>query len=249
MLLFGLWFCTTFVFFTFISGKRERYLLPLFPVFSLVMAHIVAIWTTRRDTTLWLRICAILILAIFLLLLIFPAVAPFLKSKFPVLAIFPFTIGDWRLWGLYGLGILAAVLIRQALKQLQAKQHRTACNLIALTLLTAFGILQLYYISHIDRVKSARHASETIESILPAGGSIAFYGRRFDNGWNFYLKRAKIPVVTDEQIKKHLPRYDLIILRKKHLERLEKVMPLTRYKIAAIEPVGSKKFVLLKFKP
>jgi hypothetical protein len=30
---------------------------------------------------------------------------------------------------------------------------------------------------------------------------------------------------------------------------LEKVMPLTYYNIAAVEPVGSKKFVMLKFKP
>ena len=33
-----------------------------------------------------------------------------------------------------------------------------------------------------------------------------------------------------------------------YLERLEKVMPLNHYKIAAAEPVGSKKFVLLKLK-
>ena len=52
----------------------------------------------------------------------------------------------------------------------------------------------------------------------------------------------------DEQLKQDPVHYDLIILRKKHLEMLEKAMPLTHYKIAAIEPVGSKKFVLLKFK-
>lgn len=248
LLLFGLWFCTTFIFFSLPSGKRERYLMLLYPVFSLVMAHIVAIWTARRDTTLWLRICAILALTILPPMLLFPAAAPFLKGKFPVLAIFPFAIGDWRLWGGYALGILAAAIIWQALIQLKAQQHQTACNLIAVGLLLGFGILQLYYMPNIDRVKSARHAAQTIRSILPAGGSIAFYDRRFDNGWNFYLKRAKIPVVTDELLKQHPVHYDLIILRKKHLEMLEKAMPLTHYNIAAIEPVGSKKFVLLKFK-
>ncbi len=249
LLLFGLWFCTTFIFFSLIAGKRERYLLPLYPAFSIIIAHIVTLWTDRRGTTLWLRICAVLTLAVLGPLLFFPAAAPFLKGKFQVLAIFPFALDDWRLWGIYILGALAAGIIWQALKQLNAKQHRTACDLIAVGLLLAFAILQLYYIPHIDRVKSARHASRTIRSILPADASIAFYGRRFDNGWNFYLKRTKIPVVTDKQIKQNPPRYDLIILRKKHLERLKEVMPLTHYKIAAVEPVGSKKFVLLKFKP
>jgi 4-amino-4-deoxy-L-arabinose transferase-like glycosyltransferase len=248
LLLFGLWFCTAFVFFSLMSGKRERYLLPLYPAFSIIIAYIVNQWTTRRDTTLWLRICAILALAILPPLLLFPAAVPFLKAKLPVLAIFPFTLADWRLWGIYVLGALAAGILWQALKQLRAKQHQTASHLIAVGLLVAFAILQLYYMPHLDRIKSARHAVQTIRSILPAGASIAFYGRRFDNGWNFYLKRTKIPVVTDEQIKQNPPRYDLIILRKKHLERLQKVMPLTHYKIAAVEPVGSKKFVLLKLK-
>ncbi len=248
LLLFALWACATFVFFSLPSGKRERYLLPLYPAFSIIIAHVVTLWTARGDTTLWLRICAVLALASLGLLLAFPLVAPLLTGKFPVLAIFPLAISDGRLWGVYGLGMLAAGIIRQAFQQLNAGQHRAACNLIAVSLLLGFAMLQLYYMPHIDRVKSARHASQTIRSILPAGGSIAFYGRRFDNGWNFYLQRAIIPVVTDEQIKQHPLRYDLIILRQKHLPRLEKVMPLTHYKIAAVEPVGSKKFVLLKLR-
>ena len=91
-------------------------------------------------------------------------------------------------------------------------------------------------------------ASETIEKLLPQEGSIAFYRRRYDNGWNFYLDRAKIGIVTDEQIKQKQPNYDLLILRQKHMPLLKAVLNMDNYRIAAVEPVGSKQFVLLKHK-
>ena len=82
--------------------------------------------------------------------------------------------------------------------------------------------------------------------MVPRDGTIAFYRRRFDNGWNFYLNRAKIPVIRDREIQQHQPQHDLIILRQKHLDLLKAVLDMEYYKIAAIEPVGSKKFMLLK---
>jgi hypothetical protein len=109
------------------------------------------------------------------------------------------------------------------------------------------GIGQIYYIPYIDPVKSARRASKTILKLLPQEGTIAFYRRRLDNGWNFYLDRKKIPIVTDEQIRQEQPRYDLIILKEKHMHLLKAVLNMDNYRIAAIEPVGSKRFVLLKY--
>jgi hypothetical protein len=84
-------------------------------------------------------------------------------------------------------------------------------------------------------------------TLLPPDGTMAFYRKRFDNGWNFYLNRAKIPIITDAQITRSQPRYDVIILRQKHLDLLKAVLDMDHYTIAAIEPVGSKKFVLLKY--
>ena len=53
--------------------------------------------------------------------------------------------------------------------------------------------------------------------------------------------------MTDEDIAQHpMVDYDMIILREKHLDRLKKAMKLVGYKIAGIEPVGRKRFVLLK---
>ena len=137
-------------------------------------------------------------------------------------------------------------MVWRGLKSAKIQCHLRACYLTALALLMGYGIFQLYYVPRIEPIKSARHAASTIQAILPQGAMIAFYGRRFDDGWNFYLNRARIPVLTDEEIKQHPQDYDMIILREKHLDKLKKVMPMSAYEIAAIEPIGSKRFVLLK---
>jgi len=41
--------------------------------------------------------------------------------------------------------------------------------------------------------------------------------------------------------------YDVIILKEKHMNLLKAVLNMFNYRIAAIEPVGSKRFVLLKY--
>jgi hypothetical protein len=173
---------------------------------------------------------------------------PFIKDSYPALDIFPVSAADWRLWALFAMGVAAAGFIRQALNLWRQKRHLMAGNLIAVAVLIMAGIGQLYYIPYIDPVKSARRASQTIQRLLPREGTVAFYRKRYDNGWNFYLQKAKIPIITDEQIRRQQPSHDVIILRKKHLDLLKEVLAMESYRIAAVEPVGSKEFVLLKHK-
>lgn len=247
ILLFVLWFCTTFIFFSLISSKRERYLLPCYPVFSVLLSHAVANWSARRESSRSIQITALMTMIGVLALMVFPLILPFLRNQLPVLAIFPLAVGDWRLWTVYLLGVVAVSLLWEGVQLAKAKRPLTACNLIAFAFLAAVGISQTFYIPYIDPVKSARGASKTIQMLLPSAGTVAFYNRRFDNGWNFYLDRAKIPVITDEDIRRNQPRYDVIILRQKHLELLKAVLNMENYRIAAVEPVGSKNFVLLQF--
>ena len=246
ILILILWFCTVFIFFSLVSGKRERYLLPAYPAFSLVLAHIIARWDEHREKAPFMRICGMITLAGTVGILAFPIVAVFFKNQYPVLKIFPLSVGDWRLWAMYATGMAAAAMLWVGIKAAKNRCHLRACNLMGLALMVVSGIFQLYYVPSIEPVKSARHATATIQAILPEEATIAFYGRRFDDGWNFYLNRARIPVLTDEDIAQHPVGYDMIILREKHLEKLKKVMPLNAYEIAAIEPVGGKRFVLLK---
>ena len=53
-------------------------------------------------------------------------------------------------------------------------------------------------------------------------------------------------ILRDEEIQRNQPQYDLIILRLKHMERLKAVLNIDNYRVAAVEPVGSKRFVLLQ---
>ena len=247
IILYVIWFCTIFIFFSLISSKRERYLLPVYPVFSLLLSHVLAIWTERGDNSISMKIAASITIIGVVGILVFPVLQPFLKGSYPVLNIFRVSAADWRLWTLMGMGIAAAGICWKGLRLVKEKRHLTACHFIALGFLLIAGIGQVYYIPYIDPVKSARRASETIRKLLPQEGTLAFYRRRFDNGWNYYLDRAEIPVVTDEQIRQEQPRYDIIILREKHLDFLKAVLDMDKYSIGAIEPVGSKQFVLLKY--
>ena len=247
ILLYVIWFCAIFIFFSLVSSKRERYLLPIYPVFSLLLAHVLSNWTTQRKTSFSLKIAAAITMIGAFAVLVFPVLQPVLKNSYPVLNIFRISAADWRLWALVILGIAAVGIIRHGLKLTKEKHHLTACQWVALGFLIIAGIGQVYYIPYIEPVKSARRAANSIQQLLPQEGTVAFYRRRFDNGWNFYLDRAKIPIITNEQIKQTQPHYDVIISRKKHLKLLSAVLDMDHYRIAAIEPVGSKQFVLLKY--
>lgn len=246
IILYIIWFCTIFIFFSLISSKRERYLLPVYPVCGLICAHAVVRWTESGKTSKFLLLVGIITLLGSLALLVFPLVLPVLKNHFPELMIFPVSINDWRLWSLFGSGLAAVGILWQGLRLVQGRQHVWACNTVALAILFLAGAAQIYYIPYIEPVKSARRAAQTISNLLPPDGTLAFYRRRYDNGWNFYLNRARIPVIRDRQLQQHQPQHDLIILRQKHMDLLSGVLNMDRYQIAAIEPIGSKRFVLLK---
>jgi 4-amino-4-deoxy-L-arabinose transferase-like glycosyltransferase len=246
VILYIIWFCSIFIFFSLISSKRERYLLPAYPVFGLLCAHAAARWTERKESCRSVPLVAILTLIGTFALLAFPLALPVLKDQFTELVIFPVTAGDWRLWALFGFGAAASVIQYRGLMLARARQHIWACNSLAIGLLILAAAAQLYYIPYIEPVKSARQAARSISNLIPPEGTLAFYRRRYDNGWNFYLNRARIPVIRDEQIQKSQPQHDLIILRQKHMDLLKSVLNMDRYRIAAIESIGSKKFVLLK---
>jgi 4-amino-4-deoxy-L-arabinose transferase-like glycosyltransferase len=241
-----LWFGTIFIFFSLISGKRERYLLPCFPAFSLLLSHAITCWSEHRQGSRSIKITGMLVMAGACGLLLFPFTLPWLKNKVPQLGIFPVDPADWRLWFMAVLAIAAVGMLWQVTKIAKHNHHHLAVNLLAVAFLLVAGAAQIYYIPYIDPVKSARPVAEKIKALLPQEGTLVFYNRRFDNGWNFYLDRAKIPVITDEEIKQAQPQVDMILLREKHLESLKAVLDMDRYQIAAVEPVGSKRFVLLK---
>jgi len=245
-LVFVLWICTVFIFFSCISGKRTRYLLPSFPAFSLITAYIVARWDELDKRSVWIGITGILTLIMGIVFLLFPLSVPLVKEKYPLLEIFPVSAGDWRLWAAYGMGVLAIFIAWKAILLFRRKENVGACHLIAIAFLVLFGMAQVYYVPYIEPAKSVRGATEEIKAMPPAGGTIAFYPSRYDNGWNFYLNRDKIPVITKEELKQNQPLFDVIILREKHLKEFQALIPQYNYQIISVESVGSKEFVLLR---
>ncbi|MCP4668895.1 MAG: glycosyltransferase family 39 protein [Deltaproteobacteria bacterium] len=243
-----LWFCVVLVFFSLISGKRSRYLLPAFPAFSIMLAHIVARWQDEGKGSRSLSLMGILILTFGALLLIFPMLLPLFQKKWPLLEIFPVSGHDWRLWAFYGGGVMLGVLLWRSFRYVAEKQNIRASWLFSSALLVSFGMGQVYCIPYLDKVKSARAATEKIREILPPDGSIAFYKKRYDNGWNFYLKRrARIPVVLSlDELKEAEPMFDVVIARNIHAGQLEELMKDNVYRVASIERIGHKRFLLLK---
>jgi len=247
ILFYVIWFCTVFIFFSLVSSKRERYLLPCYPVFSLLIAHSVSNWVERKEGSKSIQIVGIMTLIGVASVLLFPVILPYLKDTYPELNIFSVRLSDWRLWVSGAMGIIAAIIIFKGIQLAGEKRHLLASNLIALALLIVIAIGHIYYIPSIEPVKSARRASQKVDALLSEDGTVAFYRRRFDNGWNFYLNRGKIPIITDQDIAREQPRYDVIILKQKHMDLLKAVLKMDNYRIAAIEPVGSTRFVLLKY--
>ena len=243
-----LWFCVVLVFFTLISGKRSRYLLPAFPAFSIIVAHIAARWQEEGKGSRTLSLMGILILTFGALLLIFPALLPLLQKKWPLLEIFPLSGHDWRLWAFYGGGVILGGLLWRSFRYLAEKQNMLASWFFSYAILVSIGMGQVYFIPYIDKVKSARAASAKIMEILPPGGSIAFYKKRYDNGWNFYLKRgARIPVVMSlDELREAEPGFDVVIARNIHFTQVEELIEENAYRVASIERIGHKHFLLLK---
>lgn len=243
-----IWFCTVFIFFSLISSKRERYLLPAYPVFSLLLSYSLAYWSDHNKVSRSIQFAGILTFIGVVGLLLFPVLLPYLKEIYPQLSIFRAAINDWRLLALYGMGIIAAVILVKGLGAARKRDHLFAGDLIALAFLFIWAMMQVYYFHYIEPVKSARLASESIKTMLPEDGTVAFYRKRYDNGWNFYLNRAKIPIIRNEDIQQRQPQYDVIILRNKHLNLLKAVLNMENYTVGDIVPVGSKNFVLLKYR-
>ena len=102
IMLYVIWFCAIFIFFSLVSSKRERYLLPIYPVFSLLISHVIASWSAREETSFSLKVAALMTMLGALVMLTFPFGQPFLKSSYPALKIFRVTAADWRLWALFG---------------------------------------------------------------------------------------------------------------------------------------------------
>ncbi len=234
-----LWLILIFTFFSLISGKRSRYLVPLMPAFALVVGYGLSKLEERSVGTLLLDSVGLLISILLAAALVSPILVPFFVSHYKVLQ--PFALGHagGRAWALYAQGVLTALALWLGFTL--ARRKRLILEMYAFTVafLLLFTGIQIYYLPALDKIKSVRVAVEKVNALTPANGTVAFFQAHYNEGWNFYLNRLVIPVVNAEKL--HKDKFDVVIVKKRYLKDLEK---LSSYTAAAHIQVGGDIFYL-----
>jgi 4-amino-4-deoxy-L-arabinose transferase-like glycosyltransferase len=206
------WFVSIFLFFSFSKGKREIYLLPLYPAASLMVGNL---WdnyisSPNRDSkrevwvSLPIYVLAVLLFLIGIVLSLISVVAGFsmnsqtsrfvgaiLKgaqmgakylSYIPYKSYAPFIF-------LLGSGILLALAHRLKLKS-------TVFLLIVVTVGIAFFYGTRFIFPMIDPYKSARFLSQEVRQAMKPGDRLAMYGGFTIGPYNFYT--GIVPIVDIE---------------------------------------------------
>ncbi|MBU0996161.1 MAG: glycosyltransferase family 39 protein [Proteobacteria bacterium] len=243
-----IWFAVVLIFFSLMSGKRERYVLPAFPAFSMIIAYLFSASQNRKLTTgFFYFTAAFTYLALFIVTL-FPFVLPEFVEKFKDLAVLSDHGTQTQRYVLLCIALpLAVISLIVTFRELKRKNFFLVCAGIAAGMFLVAGIGQIYYIPAIDFVKSAKHASSRIEALIQPEDTVAFYKRRLDSAWNFYLNRQHIPVIDDTDLKGHEKEYDVVICQvkaKKKVQHLIQKFSGMNYRLNEIAPIGSKKCLI-----
>lgn len=254
-----IWFCTVFIFFSLLSGKRGLYLIPAYPAFSLFLAHMISRWEKRGETSFSLKLCVFLVFACGVLFFIFPSIIPFLKEKTALLSDVSFTISGWRLWAIYGIGVLPILMLWASYAKLKMQKNMEASMFFALSILLFLSIADISIIPNIDPLKSVKYFVDDMQGKISEDSTLAFYKDYSQSGWNFYLNRPVIPVVTSKQIKKRMnPPYDFV-LKWKRVNGRTPILPGDNsppkrignyeYKTVYVKNLGSKEYTLWELNP
>ncbi|MCJ7774358.1 MAG: glycosyltransferase family 39 protein, partial [Desulfobacterales bacterium] len=209
------WFCTTFLFFSLFSGKRGQYLLPAYPAFSLFLANVINRWDSRDESSFSIKLNIFFGFGIGILLFLAPPFIPFFNKNLKLLADAPLSIGGWRLWAIYSIGVLPVIMLWASYRKQKLKKNMEACMFFAFAVMLYLGIFQISIVPNIDPSKSVKYFVNAIEGKVPKDSTIAFYKEYSQSGWNFYLNRPIIPVVLPDQLKIVTPPYDFILTERR----------------------------------
>lgn len=223
VLIYLVWFLSVFIFFSLISGKRGRYLLPLFPALSLLAAHVADKLGREGKRNLSLVIMSGISGLVILILALFPVVAVLFSKRQWVLSLFHVDFFAPHLLMMYGFCVAGAACLWFARQYRQEGRAVFSTQSIALSVLFIMGAAQVYYVPVIDGVKSVKKASAMVASLLPAGGRVAFFHSRYNNGWNFYLKKPHIEVLSAPELLAASRPWDVVIADKRFVNDLKAV--------------------------
>jgi hypothetical protein len=113
------------------------------------------------------------------------------------------------------------------------------------------GAGHVYYIPSIDYIKSAKHTSAKIIEETGQENTIAFYERRLDHGWNYYLNRSHIPIISRSDMETGHPPYEIVICKSKNKiadSALTRLFEELGYRPFMNEPIGSNEYLIFRKK-
>jgi 4-amino-4-deoxy-L-arabinose transferase-like glycosyltransferase len=216
-----LWAAIGFVFFSFVSGKRDRYLTPLFPPFAILLGG----WLDAATATPLARRVARFSSALFLGagvgLLLASLLGHLLARRFDDEAAAALE-GLATVPGIALAAAFAAVLFllgRRAIRAAKVGLLPRAAALLVAQVAVFLLAYDLLLVPRIDEFKSPRPVAEELNR-WP--GDVAAYPAHFSGAYNLYSGRIRIPVLdTPDEVLAHLegPGLRLVLTSLENYER------------------------------
>lgn len=207
------WFASIFLFFSFSKGKREIYLLPLYPAVAIMVGYFWDSYISNPNRDLksepWISlpvyVLAVLPFLAAIVLHLIPVVAgfsidphtskligPILKGArtgAKYLSYVPYNSYAPFLFVLIGLSLSLPLAYR-------LKRKGVVFLLIVITVGIAFFCITRFVFPKIDSYKSARYLAQEIKQVMKPGDKLGMYGGFAVGPYNFYT--GIVPIVDIE---------------------------------------------------
>jgi len=233
------WFITIFVFFSICSGKRELYMLPLFPAFALMVGFLWNDYFEQRGD-IWLKRLTLIPLYTILGLLLAACVCiPFILKSFT---------NEYRqAFHFYPLALILGLCTTLAVFFLLKKRAAIAFILVIVLMTGSFFYTVGYVFPYINQFKSYKPLSTRIKTRMKEGDLLGAY-RVKTPAFNFYTGKKYIPQLktTIDLINFFFDSKDraYCLIKKEDFEELLPVMPLHLYTLDQGE-IGRHEFILI----
>lgn len=247
------WALVIFVFFSIISSKRERYLLPLYPAASLLAGRwLVELSRRKKGPTspfLFFILASICVGALYFL--------PLDAAVRPIEKYFR-SEGGYALLKAAGMGlqvlVIAVAALGLSIAGIYASRRgmvRAAVGyVVALIILFSFSI-NFTVLKRLDRIKSFRSFTEEVKTKLNPGEELKLWRRWFSGAVNLYMGKGFIETLYEEFQFEHFGRYGRtfsVIFARKDFRELGEYSK-ARLKILARGKNGNLDLVLVRFTP
>lgn len=253
-----LWFAAVFIFFSAVSGKRERYLLPIVPAVGLLCARY--IWMVARAGAApsrwhpWFWRITFILLAALGGVLVASGLMPGQWAKAARLAeadlaILREGLTTWVRVAAVAAGVALLATCFQGARQPHgsAGEWRRARTLVCGVVVLALG-LQLAVMPVLNRFKSARYFVEESKPYLDEAEEVHLYFSGLSGVYNLFLRREWLPVVpTPQALRKTLATQKRVAIISRTYERPppKKMLRHTWGRVAVRRRVGSRIMLLI----